>query len=196
MASSTSPSTSSSTSGGGRGARDRILDAATTLFYTEGINATGVEHLAEHAHVSKRTLYQHFASKDELIVAYLRRFGEDKPLPPSVALDRTDISARDRLLEVFRPAPDTRGCPFLNTSAELAEPDHPARIVAKLSKQAFIDALARVATEAGARDPQQLGHRLAVLSDGAQAQAATLQSGEPFELARGIAEQLIDAATG
>jgi AcrR family transcriptional regulator len=58
---------------GGRGARERILAAATTLFHREGIHATGVERLTEQAHVSKRTFYQHFPSKNDLVEEYLRR---------------------------------------------------------------------------------------------------------------------------
>jgi AcrR family transcriptional regulator len=170
------------------------LDAATELFYWQGIAATGVEALAERAHVSKRTLYQHFASKDDLVVAYLRRFGADPPDPISKALAGDDVAPRQRLIDVFRPTPGTRGCPFLNASAEIADPDHPARAEAKIYKQAFIDELIRVAGEAGARDPEQLGHQLAVLSDGARAQSGALQSLEPVEHARVIAEQLIDAA--
>ena len=67
---------------GGRGARERILTAATTLFHGEGIHATGVERLTEHAHVSRRTFYQHFSSKNDLVEEYLRRIhdaGRDAP---------------------------------------------------------------------------------------------------------------------
>jgi AcrR family transcriptional regulator len=57
---------------GGRGARQRIMASARTLFYRKRIHCTRVDLLAEHAHVSKRTLYQHFPSKDDLVAAYLR----------------------------------------------------------------------------------------------------------------------------
>jgi AcrR family transcriptional regulator len=62
---------------GGRGARQRILNAASELFYLEGINATGVERVASKASVSKRTLYQHFPSKTTLAEEYLRRLRQD-----------------------------------------------------------------------------------------------------------------------
>lgn len=58
---------------GGRGARERLLSSASRLFYRNGIHATGVEALIQHANVSKRTLYQHFSSKNELVEHYLRR---------------------------------------------------------------------------------------------------------------------------
>jgi AcrR family transcriptional regulator len=179
---------------GGRGARQRILDTATELFYSQGVNATGIEQLAERAHVSKRTLYQHFASKDELIAAWLTRASGDGVLPASATLGRGDLSPRDKLLAIFEVPADFRGCPFNNTAAELCEPSHPARAVALAGKQAFVDQLIDVARQAGARDPEQLGHQLAVLSDGGGAQAVTLGSPEPVAYARAAAQALIDLA--
>jgi AcrR family transcriptional regulator len=176
---------------GGRGARDRILAAASELFRSHGINATGVEQLAESAHVSKRTLYQHFASKDQLVAAYLAQIELDDLGPAMRALARSDAPARERLLGIFEPDADLRGCPFLNTSAELCDPQHPARLVALERKRAFIDRLVEVAAEAGVADPDQVGHALAVLSDGVRAQSATLNSVEPFRYARALAEQLV-----
>ena len=62
---------------GGRGARTRIMQAATVLFYDRGINVTGVSELAAAAQVSKRTLYQHFESKDAVIESYLQRLEDE-----------------------------------------------------------------------------------------------------------------------
>jgi AcrR family transcriptional regulator len=176
---------------GGRGARDRILAAASELFRENGINATGVEQLAESAHVSKRTLYQHFASKDEVVAAYLAQIELDDLGPAMRTLARTDLPARERLLGIFEPDGDLRGCPFLNTGAELCDPQHPARLVARDRKQAFVDLLIAVAAEAGVADPDQVGHALALLSDGVRAQSATLNSADPFRYARVLAEQLV-----
>src|SRR3984885_7419078 len=93
---------------GGRGARERILAAATTLFHREGIHATGVERLTEHAHVSKRTFYQHFSSKNELVEEYLRRIHEAGGLASEQAIDAPDASPRARILSVFDSAPGSR----------------------------------------------------------------------------------------
>jgi AcrR family transcriptional regulator len=188
------PSDGSSHRTGGRGARQRILEAATGLFYGQGINATGVEELAERAHVSKRTLYQHFSSKDELVAAYLTRMGEAGRLPGSATLARSDLTPREKLLAVFEIGPGFRGCPFNNAAAELCDPAHPARSVALANKQGFMAELVAVAREAGARQPELLGHQLAVLNDGAAAQAVTLSSAEPVAYARAAAEVLIDLA--
>ena len=107
---------------GGRGARERILTAATTLFHREGIHATGVERLTEHAHVSKRTFYQHFSSKNDLVEEYLRRIHDAGGMPSEQAIDTADASPRGRLLAIFDSAPGSRlrGCPFHNAAVEAA----------------------------------------------------------------------------
>src|SRR5699024_5566171 len=98
----------------GRGARERILAAAERLFRERGISATGMDQLCEEAQVSKRTAYQHFGSKDELVAAYLR--GRDPDTMPEV-FDRMDLSPRQRLLAAFEVSPSEQGvpplCPFI-----------------------------------------------------------------------------------
>src|ERR1700733_12860050 len=100
------------TNKGGRGARQRILDAAAELFYREGINATGVERLAAESSVSKRTLYQHFPSKTAVVEEYLRSIEQ---LAAHVGIDSNDQTPRQRLLAVFdvpaAPGAQFRGCP-------------------------------------------------------------------------------------
>src|ERR1700694_1775691 len=107
---------------GGRGARERILTAATTLFHREGIHATGVERLTDYAHVSKRTFYQHFSSKNDLVEEYLRRIHKAGGMPSEQAIDTADASPRGRLLAIFDSAPGSRfrGCPFHNAAVAAA----------------------------------------------------------------------------
>jgi AcrR family transcriptional regulator len=168
---------------GGRGARERILAAARELFQRHGINATGVAELCAAAHVSKRTLYQHFASKDEVVAASLAAVAADRAYPPNAVLAREDLAPRARLLEVYdtlaaarRPL---RGCPFVNAGIELTEPGHPGRRVAAAYKEEFADRLSALARAAGARDAERVGDRLALLYDGAAAQVALYDSPEP-----------------
>src|ERR1700760_519462 len=90
----------------GRGARERILGASRQLFGDQGINRTGMDQLCAVAQVSKRTAYQHFTSKDELVTEYLRRFDPDAM---SAVFDRTDLTPRERLLAAFElPASGTQ----------------------------------------------------------------------------------------
>ncbi len=133
----------------GRGARERILSASAQLFRDQGINSTGMDQLCAVAGVSKRTLYQHFPSKDELIAEHLRRF--DPNVLPEV-FNRADLTPRERLLTPF----DIQSplCPFIAAAVEISDPGHPARVYARDYKQAlaarFIEA-ARAARPAARR---------------------------------------------
>ncbi|MGE0724800.1 MAG: TetR/AcrR family transcriptional regulator, partial [Alphaproteobacteria bacterium] len=104
--------------------RARILDAADRLFYGTGVRAIGVDSVAAEAGISKRTLYNHFASKDALIEAYLAR--RSVPLPAPAGDPLAEIMASfDRLEETFRRG-DFRGCPFVNAVAEIGDRRHGA----------------------------------------------------------------------
>jgi AcrR family transcriptional regulator len=170
----------------------RILAAADKLFYTQGIRAVGVDAIAAAADVSKRTLYNHYPSKDALISAYLNaRF---HPIAPS------DAPAREQILGVFdrleRNFASTgfRGCPFVNAVSEMGDPRHPSRAIAIRFKEErrrwFRALLERVGVDA----PDSLAMQLAMLTDGAVATA--LVSGDPScaRLARAAAEVLLDSA--
>lgn len=172
----------------GRGARERILSASQQLFRDQGVNGTGMDQLCVVAQVSKRTLYQHFAGKDELIAEHLRRFDPD--ILPEV-FDRTDLAPRERLLAAF----DVHAplCPFIAAAVEIPDPAHPARIYAREYKVAFAARLTETAREAGATNPEQLGEQLALLLDGASARGRVLNT-EAFTTAAAIAAVLVDHA--
>lgn len=173
----------------GRGARERILAASRQLFRDQGINGTGLDQLCAVAQVSKRTFYQHFASKDELIAEHLRRFDPD--VLPEV-FDRTDLTPRERLLAAF----DIHAplCPFIAAAVEIHDAGHPARVHASDYKKAFAARLTETAREAGAANPEQLGEQLALLLDGASARNRVLNSDDTFATAAAIAAVLIDNA--
>lgn len=172
----------------GRGARERILSASQQLFRDQGINGTGMDQLCAVAEVSKRTLYQHFAGKDELIAEGLRRF--DPEILPEV-FDRTDLTPRERLLAVF----DVHSplCPFIAAAVEIPDPGHPARVQARDYKLGFAARLTEAAREAGATSPEQLGEQLALLLDGASARSRVLDT-EAFTTAAAAAAVLVDNA--
>jgi AcrR family transcriptional regulator len=182
---------------GGRGARDRIERAAAELFYRHGIHATGVELIAQRASVSKRTLYQHFASKNELVDNYLRGFEARGGAPTERRLADTGLAARERLLAVFQvPRSEVmRGCPFHNAAVESAGALRSADEIVRTHKLEFTRRLVDVAQEAGATDPHLLGEQLAVVFEGATALATSLNDTAPFVHARAVATTLIDAAT-
>ncbi|GHH82812.1 TetR family transcriptional regulator [Streptomyces sulfonofaciens] len=200
--------TSETTAGarrGGRGARERILRAAVELFARDGIHATGIAKLTEVAHVSTRTLYQHFPSKEALVSAYLQQVESDLQGPVAVetALERGDLSARERLLELFAEDPAgspraevVRGCPFHNAAVETAGTMPEAAALVERHKKELTARLISTSAEAGAHEPETLGRQLAVLFEGARALSTSLNDARPFRDARELARTLINQATG
>ncbi|WP_052396578.1 TetR/AcrR family transcriptional regulator [Kutzneria sp. 744] len=172
----------------------RIMSTATRLFYRNGILATGVGELVDAAGVSKRTLYQLFGSKDDLVTAYLRRVSAHGTSGER-HLDRADLSPRERLLGLFTRPPDNvdyRGCPLHNAAVELPTTDHAAREVIVEHKRVVLAKIVALAAEAGVRNPELLGRQLITLYEGATALSTTLHDYEPFDSARSAAEVLID----
>lgn len=184
---------------GGRGARGRILQAAEELFYTRGIRATGVAALMEAAHVSPRTFYVHFPTKNALVEEYLRRFESEKPLAAEAELERGDLTPTQRLLAIFAPLESDpsapyRGCPFHNAAVDGAGELPEVARLAQRHKRAFRDRLVATAAEAGAADPESLGRQLAVIFEGANALAASCDDVVVITDARGAAKTLLDVA--
>jgi len=180
---------------GGRGARQRILDAAAELFYHEGINATGVERLAAEASVSKRTLYQHFPSKTAVVEEYLRTIRQRVGEP--VRADQEAGDARKILLSLFAAPPTDarmRGCPFHNAAVEAAEDMPEVHAIVHEHKRAYINGLIRLSKAAGAANPKMLGNQLGVLFEGAAALSTSLDDRTAWTHARKAAETLIDVA--
>jgi AcrR family transcriptional regulator len=179
----------------GRGARERILHASQRLFREQGINKTGIDQLCEVANVSRRTAYQHFGSKDGIVVEYLRH--HDPDTMPDV-FDRFGLTPRERLLAAFEtPQSVARAvtplCPFIAAAVEISDPDHQARIRVRDYKLSVAERLTETAREAGATDPEELGEQLALLLDGASARTRTLNA-DAFNTAAAIAATIIESA--
>jgi AcrR family transcriptional regulator len=182
----------------GRGARSRILRTVRELFSDPGINATGIAEIIDQARVSRRTLYQHFGSKDELIVAYLRELAADPEAMPQRLLTREDLTARARLLEMFAALGEgrrpLRGDPFLAAAVEIADPGHAGRRVIARRQEELGELLGAVCREAGARQAEPLGRRLAVLYAGAAAAVVAADDAAPAAEATAVARILLEGA--
>jgi len=177
--------------------RERLLEAAAALTYRDGVSI-GVEALCKAAGVSKRSMYQLFESKDELLAASLkeRASGYVTTLLP-VADDGR--SPRERILHVFEQvetqaaAPEFRGCPYLAVQVELKDQSHPASRVAHQVK-ANLTAFFRVEAErGGADDPDLLARQLSLVFDGASARAG-IQADDLNGLIAPTVTTLLDAA--
>jgi AcrR family transcriptional regulator len=177
---------------------ERLLEAASDLFYREGIRAVGVDTVSERAGVSKRTLYNRFGGKDGLVAEYLRRRDEGWKAYLGEATEAV-VGPKEKLLAVFEAyeewlvGEDFRGCAFANAAAEIPDPDHPARVVARRHKEGIEEHLAALAKEAGFDEPGTLAKRLLLLLEGAAATAAMRRSREPVSVARSLARELLDA---
>jgi AcrR family transcriptional regulator len=173
--------------------KTHIARVAARLFYEEGIHAVGVDRIADEAGTTKRTLYHHYPSKDELIAAALR-------VAPIIAFP-SEGEPVERIIGAFEELgeflTDTRyrGCPYIIFTAELAERGHPARqlIERRIAKRRawFRD----MAHQAGARDPDLLSEQLDVLFDGALASGTKRGDLTPAKAALSAAKALIYSAT-
>lgn len=166
-----------------------IARVAARLFYDEGIHAVGVDRIASVADVTKRTLYHHFASKDELVAAAVR-------LAPIVHFPE-DGEPHERLLGAFvalaefLESTEYRGCPYIIFTAELIDRHHPARTIIERRMQKRREWFAQRAAEAGACDPRTLAEQLDVLFDGALAAGAKRNDNTPARAAIDAARVLI-----
>ena len=149
---------------------DYIAEVAAELYYREGVHRVGVDRIADTAGLTKRTVYHHFRSKDDLIAAALRR--APGITFPADGTPRERILGAFALLEDFLEGSDYRGCPYIIFTAELTDPGHPARrlIERRLAQRRrwFADR----AAEGGASVPEEVAEELDLLFDGALALGA------------------------
>ncbi len=171
---------------------ERILAAADKLFYQHGIRAVGVDAIVAESGVSKRTLYNYYATKDDLIAAYL--VGRFKHIAPSDAPAREQILGYFDYLEHAFARPDFRGCPYVNAVAELSNPKHPAAGIAMQFKEQRWQWLRALLQRLGASNADALATQLQLLAEGAL--SSTLVRGDPAlaRAGRAAAEVLIDAS--
>ncbi|ORA32810.1 TetR family transcriptional regulator [Mycobacterium aquaticum] len=157
------------------GARERILAAASRLFYQEGIRAVGVDTVIAESGVAKASFYRTFQSKDALIEAFVterdRLFWlwwdntvDERSDDPLAMLDAL-LAGVARQIE----HPDYRGCPFLNTATEFPDNTHPGRIVARANKDELRRRLTELCTRVGVANPEHVGAQLFLLINGAYA---------------------------
>ncbi|MFH8617956.1 TetR/AcrR family transcriptional regulator [Streptomyces sp. NPDC017979] len=154
--------------------RERILDAAEELFQREGIRRVGVQAIAERAATTKMAIYRHFETKDALVAEWLRIVAADY----RAAFDRVEAEHPDRpreqILGLARfiadglPEISHRGCPFINSIAELPDRAHPARRVIEEHKALQTRRLVGMCTAAGLPDPEQIAAEITFVLEGAQ----------------------------
>jgi AcrR family transcriptional regulator len=179
-------------------ARERILEAATRLFLRDGFRAVGVDTIIAEAGVAKMTLYAHFPSKDDLIVAYLERANEQfwewlDGASAGVDDPRARLVAMFEAIGKLANSPRCLGCTFQGTAAEFPDPEHPGHRVALAHKHAVLARFETLAREAGLRAPEELAEQLLLLMDGAWVAARMFGPDNPSVRAAAAASALIAA---
>ncbi|MBE9241509.1 TetR/AcrR family transcriptional regulator [Synechocystis salina] len=153
-------------------ARDRIMQAASTLFYQEGVQKVGVDRIIAESGVAKMSLYNHFKSKDSLIAAWLEERDTSWRRWFQKTVEKRATTPTDRLLAMFDALeewfsqPDFRGCAFINSSAELVEPEHPGYQVALKHQQAVYEYILQLVYEAEIPHPEAVAEQLLLLMEG------------------------------
>lgn len=175
--------------------RERILEVASELFYQKGIQAVGVDAIILKADVARMSFYRHFKSKEGLVLACITRRDEALRTWFEVEVKRLAPDPKQRPLAVFdvlalRFATDHyRGCGFINTMVEIADPKEAAHQAASEHKTRFQDYLARLLQEAGFHE--ELAPDLLLLFDGAVVSAVREGSETPAFRAKRMAALLL-----
>jgi AcrR family transcriptional regulator len=152
--------------------RERIVEAATELFYAQGLRAVSAEKIIAQVGITKVTFYRHFPTKDDLIVAYLER--RAKWERDAIAQARQAVGDAPGVFRILAAAigaescsPGFRGCPFINAAAEYADPEHPVRRVVDAHRRWFRQTIQDLLDEINVPDSALAADQLVMLRDGA-----------------------------
>ncbi len=185
----------------GSSKREQLIKTALELFAKNGIHATGIDTIVEQSGVTKKTLYAHFRSKEELVLAVLRQYDGLARNEFMRCVESGGKTPRARLLAVFDFAErwfqqsNFYGCLFINTIGEYSDNDTPIRQICKEYKKLVKGYIRELCQQAGATDPQGLAEELALLLEGATVTAQVSQNAKTAKIAKRVAKALIDRTT-
>ncbi|WP_206957132.1 TetR/AcrR family transcriptional regulator [Trinickia acidisoli] len=177
--------------------RERILRTASELFYREGTRAVGVDLIVAKSGVAKTSLYRHFATKDDLIEAFLLREDEDfwqhwdAVAAEHKGAPREELDAQLQWIGDRIARPGYRGCPQINIAAEYADDKHPARKVAVAHKRELRRRLAELAGAMHVDEPETFALRFGTIIDGALSSGRALHAQGPARFLQALAQMLI-----
>lgn len=179
---------------------EKILNAAASLFETRGIQASGVDTIIAEAGVAKATLYKHFPSKNELVMAYLRDKSDkfyawlNERLSAKKATSLEILFELCDLVEIWISTPEFHGLPFHIASVEFPDPSHPINQYSSVLAIELQHYLSKIAAAAGAKDPEALGQQLTILFEGAALVERLSPSSDAAKRAKNAAVMLIHAS--
>ena len=178
--------------------REQLIQAALPLFAKNGIHATGIDTIVEHSGVTKKTLYAHFRSKEELVLATLRHYDGQFRNSFMRQVERKARTPKTRLLAIFDVAEtwfsqqSFYGCLFINAVGEHSAPDTSLRYVCSDFKRMMTEFIFELCIKMKARNPQQLAEELAILLEGAIVTAQVSQKPNAAKIAKRAASVLIE----
>src|SRR4249920_1930648 len=182
--------------------RQRILETADRLFYQNGVRAVGIDRIIAEAEVAKMSLYNHFPSKDDLILAVLKYREESVLGFFRSAMERHGKKAKNPLraffaaLKDFFESPGFRGCPFQNAAVELADPTHPGTEFVRGHKQRFSEFLRGLVEQMVGKAAARVAPAVAILVEGALVTAVIQGNPDAADVARDAALKLVDNEMG
>lgn len=180
--------------------RLELLETAIRLFDQYGYHGTGIDLIAEQAQVSKKTMYRHFRSKEELILAALRHYDGIFRNDFMKNVNQTADTPYQRLLNIFDVAHDWfssnkfHGCMFINAVGEYSEPNSSIREACIEFKRLMLSYIEELAKQSGAQDPHKIASAIAILLEGSIVTAQVSGSAECAKTAKQAAQVLLDNA--
>ncbi len=179
--------------------RDELVRKALDVLYANGFHATGMDKLVAETGISKTSMYKHFRTKEDIILATLRLRDENfrnwlyRQVESLASTPKGQLLAIYDALEDWFSLPEFRGCMFIKASAEFQELDHPIHMQSAEHKRLLTDHFTITAKAAGLSDPENLTRQLMIIKEGAIIMAVMGHSTNPAMDAKAAAQALIDS---
>lgn len=180
--------------------RDQLLQAAIKLFNRHGYHATGVDRLMEETGIAKTTLYRHFGSKEDLIVAALARVDEQSREEMRAFVEAASDDPKGRILATFGQLDlwlkdcEFKGCPFIAAAGEFGDSRNPVFHQVQMHKRLYLAYFEELVRAARLPDAKRIAAQLVMLHEGAIAYALVLGPDGVADMARAAAARLINSA--
>lgn len=179
--------------------REKILKTAEQLIYQNGIHAMGMDLLVKTSGVARKSIYRHFANKEDVASAALTERDERWMQWFRTESDKGE-TPQERILNMFTvlkswfESDGFRGCAFINTAGEVGDPDDPVRQIAKMHKQKLLDYALELARQLNIEHPEALARQLMILLEGAITMSYVMGDWSAADSARDIAKLMLEQA--
>lgn len=180
--------------------RDKILKTAEELIYQNGIHAMGMDLLVKTSGVARKSIYRHFANKEDVASAALTERDERWMQWFRTESDKGK-TPQERILNMFTvlkswfESDGFRGCAFINTAGEVGDPEDPVRQIAKMHKQKLLDYTLELAEQLNVEHPEDLARQLLILLEGAITMSYVMGDGSAADNAQDIAKLMLERAS-